>query len=145
MGGQQLGEQTFKESDCEPREEVEDPKKELFDQMMGELPKKPMEAELDLRMAAQLPDELVGQVGETPHELDQDLVGTSTCHSTNEDQTDEQNQPRPFEDNEMFLKMEKVKRSPISADGVIQQDQAATAVLVPEQELEEAVLNICDL
>ena len=131
LGGQQLGEQTFKES-------------ELFDQTMGELPKKPIEAELDLRMAAQLPDELVGQqVGELPHELDQDLVGTSTCHSTNENQTDKQ--PRPFEDNEMFLKMEKVKRSPISADGVIQQDQAATAVLVPEQELEEAVLNICDL
>ena len=143
MGGQQLGEQT---SDCEQREEVEDPKKELYDQMMGELPKKPIEAELDLRMAVQLPDELVGQqVGELPHELDQDLIATSTCHSTNEDQTDKQNQPRPFEDNEMFLKMEKVKRSPISADGVIQQEQAATAVLVPEQELEEAVLNICDL
>ena len=99
-------------------------KKGILGQMsLNELPEKPIEADLS-------------------HELDQDLIGTSPPHSTIENKTEKQNHSRTFEEKAMFLKtdLKELKGSPSLGD-----QQAARATLVPDQELEEAVQNICDL
>ena len=137
--GQKMGEMILEESDYEPRENTEDPKKqteaELFDQVMAELPKKQTETDL------------VGQVAEFPNELDEDLnksLGTTNSLSTIKKQTDKQNYPsfRMVEET-VFWKKNKFKRS--SIDDCLLQQPPTTTILVPEEELEEAVQNICDL